>query len=301
MESEDEEDDVDMGDGDDAGGAARAPASPLTVASAGLDAFLIYPSAPAPNPLSTLSPDAAPFHPGGTVAGRSKARRWADGDLSDAADEDSMPTSMASYLEDVLRGPLPSRTSARPAAPLPHSRPPSSGCGDATLGRRVTGRRGGSVVDRGHNLCTACRLAQWRTASRHTSASAAIDGSLLPTMTGGGRSSTGRRRVRRPPPLRHLALLARLSHQIVGRPGAFRPICTASASTASHPRTGWPPAGCPSDACDAGAIVTSRVNASCQDAMDGHDGASGSLPRATGFVPRAALRARTVLLWARLL
>jgi hypothetical protein len=35
--------------------------------------------------------------------------------------------------------------------------------------------------------------------------------------------------------------------------------------------------------------------------MDGHGGASGSLPRATGFVPRAALRPRTVLLRACLL
>jgi hypothetical protein len=35
--------------------------------------------------------------------------------------------------------------------------------------------------------------------------------------------------------------------------------------------------------------------------MDGHVGASGSLPRVTGFVPAAALRARTVLRRPRLL
>jgi hypothetical protein len=35
--------------------------------------------------------------------------------------------------------------------------------------------------------------------------------------------------------------------------------------------------------------------------MDGHAGAFGSLPRVTGFVPTAALRARMVLRRARLL
>jgi hypothetical protein len=35
--------------------------------------------------------------------------------------------------------------------------------------------------------------------------------------------------------------------------------------------------------------------------MDGHGSASGSLPRATGFMPRVALQPRTVLLRARVL
>jgi hypothetical protein len=125
---------------------------------------------------------------------------------------------------------------------------------------------GKSAVGRGHSRCTACHLNLWRAASRHAGASVAIDESPPLTPTGGRGSSTGRRRVRRPPWSCRLAQLAGVSRQVVDHRGASWPICSASASTASHPRTVWPPVGCPSDVYGAGAFVTSHMTASSQGA-----------------------------------
>jgi hypothetical protein len=52
-----------------------------------------------------LSPNAAPFHPGGSTVGQPKARRWVDKDLFDAFDADSTPTSTAPYLDAIRQGP----------------------------------------------------------------------------------------------------------------------------------------------------------------------------------------------------
>jgi hypothetical protein len=184
-ECDDGEDDVDEDDGDDASGAARASTPSAAGAGAGLDAFLVHPSAPAPSPSSTLSPNAAPFRTRGSTAGWPKARCWADEDLIDAN----------------LHGTLSRRCLSGAAAvdvfdtfgdaPAVH---PAFGLRRCDAGPLAEG--GTSAVGRGHNWCTACRLAQWRAASWHASASATIDGSLPLTPTGGGRSSTGRRRVR---------------------------------------------------------------------------------------------------------
>ncbi|XP_066324610.1 uncharacterized protein [Miscanthus floridulus] len=82
-------------------GASAAPAA------SDLEAFLLHLSIPALSPSSTLSPEAAPFHPGGSAVGRSKARRWADDDdLLDDSDAEAMPTtSMTPYLDAVHRKP----------------------------------------------------------------------------------------------------------------------------------------------------------------------------------------------------
>jgi len=92
-------------DDDDACGVVRASTPSLTRAIADLDAFLVHPSTPAPGPSSTLSLKATPFHPVGNTTGQTRAYRWADEDLIDASDVDSMPTSMAFFLDAVRQGP----------------------------------------------------------------------------------------------------------------------------------------------------------------------------------------------------
>ena len=75
-------------------------------AASDLNAFLVHPSTPALSPSSTISPQAAPFHPGSSAAGRSKARRWADDDLLDDSDaEEVQTTSMTPYLDAVRQEP----------------------------------------------------------------------------------------------------------------------------------------------------------------------------------------------------
>ena len=113
-------------------------------------------------------------------------------------------------------------------------------------------------------VCMACRLGQWRAASRHACASNGVDGSPPPTPTGGGRSSTGRRRDRRPPCLSHEGQQAEASQRVVDHRGASRQIFTANASIASPPCIGWQPASCLNDVCGAGDFDTLRATASGQ-------------------------------------
>jgi hypothetical protein len=147
---------------------------------------------PAPSLSSTLSPKAAPFLPRGSTAEWTRARRWADEDLTDASDADSTPISMAPYRDAIREEPQPSRPLTRAAPPLLHAQPLPLGGGNATPGFQSAGRRRGKRHHRPRPQCTPCHLAQWRATSRHISASAAIDGSPPLTPMGGGRSSTGR-------------------------------------------------------------------------------------------------------------
>jgi hypothetical protein len=78
-------------------------------------------SCPSPPPLgldraggSSLSPDAAPFHPGCCSGGRSKTRRW--GDKDDEEEDDDHPTS---YLDAVRRPVRPASVSQPPAETRP--------------------------------------------------------------------------------------------------------------------------------------------------------------------------------------
>jgi hypothetical protein len=152
------------------------------------------------------------------MAGRTKTRRWADDDRIDVSEEELTPTSRTPYLEAVCRGPPPTRA----AKALLHPRPPPSGADGAASGRRAASRREGVAVDRGHNWFTAYRFAWWKAASRHTSASAAVDGSPPLSQMGGGRSSTGRRRVRGPSPWCHLSQCGRVGLRLFDLRGAFR-------------------------------------------------------------------------------
>jgi hypothetical protein len=104
------------------------------VGAANLDIFLIHPSAPAPTPSSTLSPHAAPFHPRGGTEGRSKARRWADKDLIDVSDVETMPTSSSPYLDALRSVPKPATSEIMPQ---------SSSHGGAVPCRQGVGRRRG--------------------------------------------------------------------------------------------------------------------------------------------------------------
>jgi hypothetical protein len=88
---------------------------------------------------------------------------------------------------------------------------------------------------------------------------------------------------------------------------------SGSASTVSPPHKGWQPASCLHAASAARGSDTSHGTVSSDrrclllapahsvPLMDGHGGASGSLPRAIGFVPTAAHRPRMVPRRARLL
>jgi hypothetical protein len=125
----------------------------------------------------------------------------------------------------------------------------------------------GSTAGRAHNWCMACRLDRWRAASWHANASDATDGSPSPMSMGGGRSSSGRRCNRRPPWLCDGGHHARASLRVVDHRSASRPIFTASASIASPPRIGCPPASCPNDVCGAGVFDTLRATATCQGAL----------------------------------
>jgi hypothetical protein len=65
---------------------------------------------------SSLSPHAAPFHPGGSLVGHSKARRWADADpgAGSSDDEPAPVASRPSYLDGAGK--------ALRATPLPSAR-----------------------------------------------------------------------------------------------------------------------------------------------------------------------------------
>ena len=101
----------------------------------GTDVSPLSPSGPSSSLTSTLSPNAAPFHPG---TGRSKARRWADADIVDTPDSDTAPIS---YLDALCRASLPPRLSPRPEPSLPHTRHSSSGYAGVVPGRSGGRRR----------------------------------------------------------------------------------------------------------------------------------------------------------------
>jgi hypothetical protein len=209
LESKDEDEDTVASPSrlrpDDATAAVAAQiGASATPAASDLDVFLVHPSAPAPSPSSTLSPHAAPFHPRGRTEGRPKARRWANDDFLDDSDAEVAPTSTAPYLDAVHRESQPLRSSALPAMSLPRTQPLASARGDAVAGCQGAAQRRGSIVDRAHSWCMACRLGLWRAVSRHTNASDAADGSPPPTPMGGERSSTGRRCDLRRPRLCHV-------------------------------------------------------------------------------------------------
>ena len=103
---------------------------------------------PAPSPSSTLSPKAAPFLPRGSTAEWTRARRWADEDLTDASDADSMPISMAPYRDAIRQGRQPSRPLTRAAPPLLHAQPLPLGGGNATPGFQSAGPRRGKCHHR---------------------------------------------------------------------------------------------------------------------------------------------------------
>lgn len=152
------------GPGKEGSVAGDAPLAQLAGCPYATGGHQIRPPPPCPasaqgKPASTLSPKAAPFHPGGS-AGRSKAMRWSeDSECFDSIhDSDSPPPS---YVDAVRRGSSVLRATSPMAGRTAVEEPVGSAVaapGEATAGRKRRRRRrrarrstGGGCGEVGHD------------------------------------------------------------------------------------------------------------------------------------------------------
>ncbi|PVH48452.1 hypothetical protein PAHAL_4G332600 [Panicum hallii] len=139
---------------------------------------------------SSLSPDAAPFHPS-CSGGCMKSRRWADED-GEESDNDHPTTYLDAFIAQQSRWLLP-RRAPRLVQSLFEVE------AGRTLGSKNLGEGRGDVASRAPSWCTACLLGLWMVVSLTANTLGAVDESPPPTSMGGGRFSHYWRRNLWPP------------------------------------------------------------------------------------------------------